>query len=63
MYNAALSACERADTWERARAVYGDMQAQGVEPCTATFEALLEVYSRNSRWEEALEVCQRGNGG
>jgi len=60
-YNAAISACEKAQKWQEAEKLFQEMLSSAsdsvaVEPNVITYNALLSAYEKGHQWEKALKV-------
>ncbi|KAL4420028.1 hypothetical protein ABPG77_001278 [Micractinium sp. CCAP 211/92] len=55
-YGSLIAALERGGQWERALAVFEDMQAQGIQPNGYIFTSLVNACEKGGQWETAVRL-------
>ena len=60
-FNAAISACEKGRTWEKAPALLSEMREACTKRSVITFIAAISACEKGSRWEKAPAFAQGGS--
>lgn len=55
-YGSLIAALERGGQWERALAVFEDMQAQGIQPNGYIFTSIVNACEKGGQWETAVRL-------
>lgn len=58
-FNATISATEKAQEWQTAVALFGDIQRYSLSPDAVTCNALLSACDKGGKWQSALDLLQR----
>ncbi len=53
-YNAAISACEKGEQWQKALGILAVMPEAGLVPNVITYNAAISACEKGQQWQQAL---------